>query len=182
MAIVDIDTLNTSYRELEHTFCQYMAQSCRVQLHLFDHKTGLSINVKKDSGSDTHTLQWTGAISLKMLQSFNDRGRTTDYSAMALAVLLAPLYVKFDYISTSDKGTGVDFFLHVNTDDEDIYGTNNVVAKLEVSGMYEEDNTHKISTRVKEKKEQTKKGTHKHGIAYVSVTEFKTPKSVFEKA
>jgi hypothetical protein len=78
-------------------------------------------------------------------------------------------------------GTGVDYWLGYKEGHEKYDELNFMNARLEISGINEESITNTVEKRVKIKKAQVAKSDETALPVYISVSEFKTPKSYFAK-
>jgi len=104
-----------------------------------------------------------------------------EHAAEAIAFFLTPRVTEFSVIEEAIIGTGFDYWLGYDESHDSYDSKNFLQARLEVSGIKSESITNTIQKRVKEKKQQTIKSENLKLPAYVSVTEFASPKTYFGK-
>ncbi len=146
-----------------------LAEACAVCLSDRRHPQGINLEVKGDFQT-TFKLYWQ-SVTPQMIRCWNDLEYTTEQAAYGTAFMIITRLTDFTVIERSRKGTGFDYWLGTETDDELLPFQNKV--RLEISGIragYQK----RINFRLKQKLEQTKSSD---GIlpAYVVVVEFSKP-------
>lgn len=173
MSIINIDELHKGIGNIAPQRCASFSLAARVCLHEESHSCPTTVDIQ---GIATETVQvsWTPP-SLSESGSYADREEATEDGACGIAFLVMPLYTEYDVIERSAKGTGFDYWL----------GMHNQLpfaksARLEISGI-RKGTDGEIKKRVEIKKKQVRNGTSSPLPAYVSVTEFSSPKVVIER-
>ncbi len=105
-----------------------------------------------------------------------DTQENTEWGATAIALMMAEQESGCTIVERSVKGTGFDWWLG---EDDDDFGIFQKKARLEISGILEENRNNTIEKRVKEKIAQTKVSSHTRLVAHISVTDFKSPKTQY---
>ena len=134
-----------------------------VQCHLNDLNEKLS-NLE---------LVWTEEITEQTRRAWRNRIVATEWGAAGLAILVILEFSEYTVIEQAVIGTGFDYWLGYK-EDADKYEFQRK-ARLEVSGILNEQNASKIKQRVKEKIKQTKKSDVLELPAYIVVVEFSHP-------
>jgi hypothetical protein len=153
--------------------CQHFSNAARVCFSQFSHQQIITLTLSGDL-SEQFTLRWEVPTE-KMIAAHDDLEDAAENAAHALAFLIIEKTTDYTAIHQSRKGTGVDWFLGHRS--KQLFQKS---ARLEVSGLLKGDNS-RFSSRIKQKLEQTKKSDSTQMVAYVSVSEFQTPRICFKK-
>jgi len=108
--------------------------------------------------------------------SWNDLEEATEKGAAGIAILVILELTEYTILRRAEKDTGIDYWLAYQRDVKDV-GENVLkhAARLEVSGILEQNPNNTIRRRVKRKLEQSKFSDKTRLPAYVLVAEFSIP-------
>ena len=106
-----------------------------------------------------------------MRRCWADLEFTTEQGAYGIAAVLMPTLTGLRFLERTRKGTGFDYWL--GSEDDLLFQKK---ARLEVSGLRKGDEP-EIRSRVKRKKEQTKRSDGVALPAYILIVEFGKPQS-----
>ena len=128
--------------------------------------------------ADPLSVGFTGADASAVIPYAKDEEFATEQGAYGCAILVVEELAGLRVTARSRKGTGFDWWLgsDKNDDDEKLFQQK---TRLEVSGIRK--GPHRVKTRVKDKKEQTKQSDHMSLEALVVVVEFSLPLTQVEK-
>ncbi|MBR2887417.1 MAG: hypothetical protein IKB95_04255 [Bacteroidales bacterium] len=149
-------------------------ENCMVELHRHGHSSPTKLQVISDNDVDLDVL-WKDDFNSQLDRTYADRQSSVERSAVCISILLALRFTNYTVIERSRKGTGFDYMLGYK---EDIFY--NPKARLEISGISEETNSNTLNKRFEQKSRQTDISDSTNMPAYISVVEFKTPKSIFK--
>ena len=110
-----------------------------------------------------------------MRQSWGDVKETTEYGAMALAVLIILHLTNFVVSGRSRQGTRVDYFLVSAALSNALFSEPE--AALEVSGILKQNRGNTISMRISDKVKRLQQSGAKNLPTYIVVTEFGQPQT-----
>jgi len=144
-----------------------------VRFYQAGHKPGVILQIKGDFSTSFDVI-WAGEVDDQILRSWNDPEETTEFAACGIAFLLILELTDYTVIKRSRKGTGFDYWLGDKDDMETLPFQDK--ARLEVSGIREEEKESKIRARAKQKLQQSEK-SNTHLPAYAVVVEFGIPLS-----
>ena len=128
----------------------FYKESCMVCFHNQSHKTGVKLRVSHNNSNQAFKIQWSGDVTDKLLKSYADLGRATEFAACAIALLLIRDTTEFTAIEQSVRGTTIDFYLGSKSEDDTLI-FNQTAARLEVSGILRETETNSVNGRVNDK-------------------------------
>lgn len=130
--------------------------------------SGAILEVTEDAISDYYTIVWSdNSVNLDDVKSCIDQDEAAEYGAEAIALILGILRTDCRVIKKARKrGGGFDYWVG-----NDPHGLFQEFARLEISGIFEENSNNTINGRVKAKLEQLSKSD---GIipGFVIVVEF----------
>lgn len=177
--ILHLDDLRKGCSGILPSLGSFMCDCAIFSLASQGHSSGVNLEVETDNEKINFRLTWEGDISLQMRRTMNDTDRATDYGAMGLAVFLVLQLTDYPHFTVSFKGTGVDFFLFQEEPINDDISLAD--ARLEVSGIRKESRTNTLTIRHKLKVAQVKLSESSGLDAYIAITEFSKPNSLFMK-
>jgi hypothetical protein len=153
----------------------YMSDCAVACLHRQNHENQAELHLKTDIEEQILDIFWTTEVDKQLLVSTNDNDVSTDYGAMAIALLLTQLLTKYAYFERSQKGSGIDFWLSENANDVDFS------ARLEISGINREKGRNTVATRLNQKIKQVRLSADSQLPVYICITEFHKPQSNFSR-
>lgn len=168
-----LDDLKKGLPGVTPTMCKVHLETCLVRFYEGKHVSGVILQIKGDFNHQ-FMIVWTDEIDNQMLRTWNDPEETTEFAACGIAFLLILELTDYTVIKRSRKGTGFDYWLGDKDDMETLPFQDK--ARLEVSGIREEEKESKIRARAKQKLQQSEK-SNTHLPAYAVVVEFGIPLS-----
>ena len=145
-----------------------------VCMHASEH--GEKVMLKVDGiTNDNFGLVWTDEYDSQKGRTYADMEYTVEHGAICISAMLAVILTPYTIIERSRKGTGFDYWL--GDKDSVLFQKK---ARLEVSGILKGDDT-AIRRRYTAKEEQTRKTDGLQLPTYISIVEFSTPKTLFDK-
>lgn len=174
MIILKLDTISSHIQGITTPFWAYMAECAAVCFHSQGHKSGIKLPFSNGETIENSLVEWTIEVTDKMMSSYFDEKRTTDFGAMGVSILLASNLTDYTHFSTSETNNGFDFWLTKSDDD-----LNFISARLEISGIRKETKQNTVKSRLKIKEKQILKSANSRSICYVSIIEFSKPEAKF---
>lgn len=172
---INLEQLRENLDFIAASMSAYMCDCLVVCFAEENHNTGVTLKVETEDKKHNFCLEWTTKITPHLIGATRDEERTTEWAAMGLALLLARVLTEYPCILTRRKGEGIDFCLSKNAIEF------SCDARLEVSGIRKESTTNTLKQRIAVKKRQTERSDASNKPAFISITEFSEPKSVFIK-
>ena len=176
---INIDSLRNGIPVITEGLFGIHKESCIVCFGSNGHPSGVKLELLFDNKKDHCEVSYTGEITQRLIKSYADNKKTTDYGACAIALLLIREYTDFVAEQVANPiGNGIDYYLinknkNENYDDELLY---NHSAMLEVSGIRLETKNNSVKKRLKEKLNRLEKYNHDFSIpTYIIVIEFGRP-------
>lgn len=149
----------------------FYKQNCMVCLHYHKHRSGVHLNVHFEDTENNFELVWTGETTEQLMRSYADLRRATDNAACAIALLLIRELTSYTAIEQSNIGTSIDYYLAPQDQDETLIF--NRTARLEVSGILNENENNTVETRIRSKIKRLKLDSSLPAI--IVVVEFSKP-------
>lgn len=178
MITLTLERLKQGIDGISEGFGMYMAECAAYMFMVTNHKSGVAMKIKTENQKLNAKVEWEISRSRDLDKSMRDEQRPTDFGAMGVAVLSALELTDYHAFETSRKGEGVDFWVLKDADDELDFSQS---IRVEVSGIKSETSSNTLQQRFNRKNKQRTQSDHTGTDAYISITEFSTPKSVFVK-
>ncbi len=138
-----------------------------------EHSNGVKIRVLDGGNQVFYVMNWREEnLDLDALSRSYNQDDATEFGAEAIAILLCIERTSYDAVERSSTTTGIDYWLGFK--DRSPNEPFHRAGRLEISGIMRENQSNKVSTRVKEKLRQTKP-TDRTFPVYVVVVEFSQP-------
>lgn len=155
-----------------------LMETCVWCLAASSHVNGISMKVIEGSRSDSYILSWPDEeIELEAtMRSFNQNDATED-GAEAIALLLSIDRTAYTAVERAVTTTGIDYWLGYK---DNIDNPFKQAGRLEISGIFKENETNTVAARVKAKLKQTRPTAHTFAV-YVVVVEFGQPYATMVK-
>jgi hypothetical protein len=171
---LDLDSLARELPSLTTSWCNTLAESAIVCLTSQQHQTNIRLPVESNMGGApvSATLCWTQPVTLPMQKTYRNDAQTTDFGAMALALLLTLNLTEYNTFEVSRIGTGVDYWLSKN-DELDFS------ARLEISGIRKESKKNTINSRLLIKQRQVVQSDDSGFPVYIVIVEFSRPAAAY---
>jgi len=149
-----------------------LMESCIWCLTASSHGNGVSMEVIEESRSDSYILTWPDAeIDLAATQRSFNQDDATEAGAEAIALLLAIDRTEYTAVQRAVTTTGIDYWLGYRDNSENPFKQ---AGRLEVSGIFKENETNTVTSRLKRKLKQTLPTDHTFPV-YVIIVEFGQP-------
>jgi hypothetical protein len=148
------------------------AEACRVCFEHKGHTSGVQMQVSGSSAA-TYKIAWNEIVGDVSRSSWADTQEATESAACGIAILLALKSTNYTYVERSVKTTGIDYWLGAKPASFD--------ARLEISGILNENEKNSPETRLKQKLRQTEASSQTGLPAFVVIVEFSNPRSIFQE-
>jgi hypothetical protein len=160
------DALKHGKLGVSEIYGSFLAEAASYCLYFKTHPNPVVLSLTGDVLSNG-TLGWD-EITETHRKTYADIQEATEYGACGIAIIIAVQLTGLPRVERSVKGTGVDYWLNADLDEDGIFQR---AARLEVSGILDGDET-KIVTRLNQKKLQTERTDKTSLPAYVAIVEF----------
>ncbi len=149
------------------------AEASVVCLDNQGHKSGVTFEVFGYINQNI-ILSWETEVTPQIKDTWNDLQDATEDGASYLAILIIYHFTPYKVIKRSAKRTGFDYWLGEKEDEQ--YPFQNK-ARLEISGILQENKKNPINRRADVKLIQTKQSDNLNLPAYIVIVEFSKPQS-----
>jgi hypothetical protein len=154
----------------------FYKQNCMVCLDNQKHKSGVRLKVKHYDDSDVvFQVLWDNEVTDELRRSYADLVKATENAACAIALLIVREITDFTAIEQASRGTTIDYYLSYKEEIDDLIF--NHAARLEATGILQEDESNTIDSRIKDKQRRLKPGLP----TFIIVVEFSYPMSKVAK-
>jgi hypothetical protein len=174
MGTLDFDKLKAGLPEISSAFGALFAEAAAFCLTNLGHKPGVRLQVEGDVEA-VFSVVWTELIGTFEISSWNDQKEAVEYGATAIAILLILELTGYNLFRREDQAQGTDYELRVQTDSGE--KSQSPIAKLEISGIMNENLGNTLAVRVSLKESKIKKRGNVNLPVYIVVVEFGTPKA-----
>ncbi|MFY9310091.1 MAG: hypothetical protein WAQ28_13680 [Bacteroidia bacterium] len=150
-------------------------EAIKVCLEINKHSQGKPFLIEGDIKKE-YCIKWE-PVTQQLFNSWLDHQVTTEFAACGIAAFIILNNTDYTIKKRSWKGTGFDYWLaDKKSEQEDLFQN---LAKLEVSGILNDQEGKKLPARIIKKINQIEKFQNKWKApqAYIIVVEFSTPKS-----
>lgn len=158
----------------------YYKQNCMVCFHRNGHKSGVRLITHHLGSNDIWEVFWLGDVTEQLLKNYPRVPRVTEDAACAIALLFIRECTDFTGIEMSVLGTSIDYYLAPKNQDQDIDLLFNHTARLEASGILEENENNTVEKRINDKLNRLK--LEGNLPTYIVVVEFSKPWSKMVQA
>jgi hypothetical protein len=148
----------------------FLVEAASFCLHLNQHPNPVFVIITGTDTSTSVSLEWD-EITDRHKYSFADEQEAAEYGAYGVAAIIVLKLTGIPHIARSAKGTGVDFWLGLGTDDRGIFQS---TARLEVSGILRGSDG-RIAARRNTKLSQTTRSDATSLPVYIAIVEFGRP-------
>jgi hypothetical protein len=163
------DPLREGKLGLTKAYGSFLVEAASFCLHLNKHPNPVFVIVTGDTPT-SGSLKWDEITEIHN-HSFADEQEATEYGAYGVAAVIVLKLTGISHIARSAKGTGIDFWLGLGTDERGIFQS---TARLEVSGILKGRDS-RIAARKSTKLAQTARSDETSLPAYVAIVEFGRP-------
>jgi len=174
---IDIDSLKYGIPVITEGLFGIHKESCIVCLESNGHSNGVELKLLFDNNESLCKVVYSGNLTQRLIKSYADKNKTTDYAAAAISLILIREYTNFTVEeATSPTGNGIDYYLVDKNEshDEDLFY--NYSAFLEVSGIRLETKDNTVKKRLDDKLNRLKRYCHDFSQpTFVIIVEFGKP-------
>src|SRR6185503_18109354 len=130
-----------------------LMESCIWCVTASSHSNGVNMAVIEETRSDSYILTWPDAeIDLAATQRSFNQDDATEGGAEAIALLLAIDRTEYTAVQRAVTTTGIDYWLGYRDNCDNPFKQ---AGRLEVSGIFKENETNTVTSRLKRKLKQT---------------------------
>lgn len=177
MSTFVIDSLSKILKAFNLEDCEAFSNYCIVALENNKHSTGCLLKVLGDQEKEFR-LEWTKQFKKAR---YVEETEITKNAAEAISFFLSKELTPYSIVYGAKIGTGIDYWMGFDEDDERYNAKNFIQARIEISGINEESKTNTVAGRNEIKRKQSNKSDSTGYPAYISIVELKTPWALFEK-
>jgi hypothetical protein len=170
VVVLDLQDLDAGMPALTSAMGSVLRESAAICLDFNRHASPVRLHLKKVSNAQV-LLSWP-SVTAQMKATYNDMQNSTEFGACGIAILVVRKITGLTVIEQSKKGTGFDYWLGADEDDEVLPFANK--ARLEVSGILS-GTPSQFKARIKQKLRQTETSDSSGLTAYAVVVEFSKP-------
>jgi len=177
-----IETINlTDFKKgfpgIDEAYANHCYIACMVCLHRNNHADGVVMDLKGDTIASI-TLRWNDYFKEQIDRARKDQEDETELGSVCISAMLVKACTDYSIIERARKGpgSGFDYWLGYEKNLPFQYS-----ARLEISGIFKENEQNNAEKRFRIKKKQTNQSDYLRLPAYISIVEFSKPKAIFAK-
>jgi len=155
----------------------FYKQNCMICFHHNSHKSGVKLTANYRDSNPIYEICWSGEVTDQLVKCYADLRRSTDNAACAIALLLLEELTEFTGVEQARTGTTIDYYLTPQSQDNNLIF--NRAARLEVSGILEENENNTIDGRIRKKLRRLDRKSDLP--AFIIIVEFSQPRSKMVK-
>lgn len=175
---LNLNSLHEDIPVISYDAMGFYVENCVVCLEHQGHQNNTDLSIDHQGKSYIATISWTMVINDSVRRAYQDLNRATDFGAVTIALLLVRELTDYTTVEQSAIGTTVDYYLSRKTDEPTLIF--NHAARLEVSGILQENESNTIQRRIQEKKRRLIPDTRLP--TFIVIVEFSTPQSKIVEA
>ncbi len=156
----------------------FYKENCMVCFHRNGHRSGVGLRVRYEDYDRLYEVYWSGDATEQLLRNYSRVPRVTEDAACAIALLLVRELTEFTGVEMSSLGTTIDYYLAPQNQDKDLIF--NRTARLEATGILEENEQNTVESRIKQKLRRLK--PERDLPTFIVVVEFSKPWSKMVEA
>jgi hypothetical protein len=173
---IKLESLSDGIDIIFEDIVPWYIRQCAICFHLVGHATGVILRVDHLGQPETFEIHYDCAVDDRMLRAFaGDKRSATNYAACAIIFALIRELTNYAIVEQAAIGTTVDYYLADKKADDDLIFNN--TARVEISGILEENKDNTISDRIGEKKRRLKPEPTGPMPTFIAVVEFSAPRS-----
>jgi len=173
--IINLLDIKNGFPGLDIATANFCYVACMVCLHKNNHCDGVLLDLQGDTTA-TITVQWSDYFDEQINRAWKDQDDATEYGAVCISAMLVRECTDYTIVERSRKGTGFDYWLGYENDIPFQHS-----ARLEISGIFKENEQNNVDKRFRIKKKQTNQSDITRLPAYISIVEFSKPRAIFAK-
>lgn len=126
----------------------FYKDNCMVCFNDQSHESGVQLRVVYNDDPDLLVaVRWDGDVTQQLIRAYGDKKKAADFAACAIALLLIRELTEFTAVEQSSIGTTVDYYLSRKDALQDDTLIFNNTARLEVSGILQENSGNSVGSR-----------------------------------
>lgn len=174
--VLSLDSLHNGIPALSSGKANMLKEACVWCLEKCSHLNGIAITVQYNEKQEKLPICWdSGKVNEEDIKRAYNQDDAVEYGAEAVSVLLIRECTQYTAIRRAATGTGIDYWLgKKETIGNNIFSNSD--ARLEVSGILQENSDNSVKKRIKGKLKQTIP-TDSTFPVFISVIEFSLPKA-----
>ncbi len=177
---LELETLFADLPGLPRSFASLYYEALLLCLEYHVHVPGVECGVYSlEAPMAKPKLLWSGSLDDRIRRAWGAAANAIADAAVGMAYLITPLFTEYTVIECANVGDGIDYWLGLKSEANQL--TFQRRGRLEVSGILDSASRSRVTQRVREKLEQTKRSDYTGLPAYVVVAEFSAPLVVLEK-
>ena len=150
----------------------FYKQNCMVCFNSQGHASGVELLSVYQDGSRHWAICWAGDVTEQLRRARADLNEAVKFAAEAITFLLVTELTEYTAFEQAVRGTTVDFYLAPREQQDDVLIFNRA-ARLEVSGILEENQGNSVDGRIGGKKRRLV--PDEDLPTFISVVEFSRP-------
>ena len=150
----------------------FYKQNCMVCFDNQGHKSGVKMNVTYKNSNETYQVYWSGNVTDQLKRARADLVEAVQFAACAITFLLVGELTEFTAIEQATRGTTIDYYLAPKNQKDDLL-IFNYAARLEISGILEENESNTVEGRIGQKLNRLKPDGDLPAL--ITVVEFSQP-------
>jgi len=180
MRKLNLDILKEGFYGISPTRGTYYREAVIVGLRKQGFASGVHLKIYGEF-EEIVELVWKDDIDDAVVVSWRDKHNLANFGAVGISLLIAHKILAFKAFEESTIGTGIDFFMGQSDFNQSVPSFLQREARLEVSGIFEENTGNSVKMRIGKKRKQMKVSDHTNLNGWIIVVEFSTPKSKIVK-
>lgn len=168
-----IESLGPDVSVIPQEAVGFYKHNCMICFDRHGHQSGVVLRVHYNSQNDTFEIHWQGTVTEGIRRAYRDENKSTDFAACAIGLLLVNNLTEFTAIEQSNIGTTIDYYLAPQNQDNTLIF--NHAARLEVSGILEENPDNTVDKRIGSKIRRLKPDPNGALPTFILVVEFSQP-------
>lgn len=173
-----LESLADGIPAITHQALGFYKENCMVCFHRNGHRSGVGLRVRYEDCNRLYEVCWSGDVTEQLLRNYSRVPRVTEDAACAIALLLVRELTEFTGVEMSSLGTTIDYYLAPQNQDKDLIF--NRAARLEATGILEENEQNTVESRIKKKLRRLK--PERDLPTFIVVVEFSKPWSKMVEA
>jgi hypothetical protein len=172
--LIDLDSLPHQVPCLTPNWCRTLSEAAVFCLTSHQHTTNVRLLIESNVAGTPASAElcWSIPVTEALRNTCQNEPQTTDFGAMALALLITLNLTEYTEFQQSKIGTGFDYWLGK----KDEFGFS---ARLEISGIRQKTSKNTVYSRLRIKQEQVSKSDYLGYPAYVIIIEFSEPGAAY---
>lgn len=170
---LSIESLGSDVSVITDEMVGFYKVNCIVCFDKHGYQSGVQIKVHHSDQNDTFEIIWNGMVEERHRRACRDQNKMVDFAACTIALLLVQQLTEYTAVEQSNVGTTIDYYLSPKTQDDTLIFNN--AARLEVSGILQENESNTVERRIRTKIRRLKPDPRGRLPTFILVVEFSQP-------